>query len=286
MPARLGQNFLVSPGWQERIAAALAAGPRDCVLEIGGGKGELSELIAERAARLTIVEVDRELAAGLRERFRDNPRVSVMEQDILQTDVIAAFLAMESAMETSDGQAADAAAGGEEKFTRRKVFGNLPYYITSPILARLCDTAGELGEAVVMMQREVADRLLARPGGKEYGYLTCLVGLSASTEWLFDLPPGAFQPAPKVTSSLLRLRWHKQEQRVERKAMLEFMRRAFAHKRKSLRNNLKPFYPAQALDEAWRECVLNPQARAEELELEVLARIAKELEPAGAKVKF
>ncbi len=269
MPSRLGQNFLASPGWRERVLAALAAGPRDCVLEIGGGQGELSQRIAEQAARLTIVEVDRELAARLRVRFQDNPRVRVVEQDILQTDLIAAFQAMEAGAESG------APTGPQDLIARRKVFGNLPYYITSPILRRLCDAAGELGEAVLMMQREVADRILARPGGKEYGYLTCIIGLRATAEWLFDLPPGAFHPAPKVTSSLLRLRWKTRAASpdADGAAMMEFLRHAFAHKRKSLRNNLKPYYPAAALDRVWRECRLTPQARAEELELEMLVKI-------------
>ncbi len=274
MPARLGQNFLVSPGWQERVVTALAAEPQDCVLEIGGGLGELSERIAEQAARLTIVEVDRELAARLRERFQANPRVSVIEQDILKTDLPAAFQAMEA------GLAPDAPEGAAARAARRRVFGNLPYYITSPILQKLCDAAGELGDTVLMMQREVAERILAKPGGKEYGYLTCTVGLSASAERFFDLPPGAFQPAPKVTSTLLRLRWHAPEPGGEREGMREFLQRAFAQKRKNLRNNLKPFYPAPALEQAWRECGLTPQARAEELDLGTMARIAKQLDQA------
>ncbi|HUX68814.1 MAG TPA: 16S rRNA (adenine(1518)-N(6)/adenine(1519)-N(6))-dimethyltransferase RsmA [Terriglobales bacterium] len=240
MRAPKGQNFLYQAGWQRRVAAAV--GPSARLLEIGGGPGGLSALLAEQSQRFWVVESDPRLAQGLRERFGQRPGVTVIEADILQVDL-------------------SAVAGGE----RLRVAGNLPYYITSPILLHLYRHAAAIEDATVMVQREVADRLVAGPGTRAFGLLTATTQLYARARRLFDLPPGAFRPAPQVHSSLVRLDFAPRaaELGVEAAPFLAFLRRAFAHKRKQLAGYLVD--PARA--------GLPARARAEELGLEQLARL-------------
>src|SRR5438105_3936620 len=175
---KLGQNFLVDQAACLRIVEALGDTSNDTVVEIGPGHGAITSLLAPRASRLIAVELDRTLAAELRHRFANQPNVQIVEADVLQVD-FAALLA---------GQAP------------AKAIGNLPYYITSDILLRLfaASTQGLFRRAVVMMQREVADRVSASPGVRDYGLLSATAQLHAHVENLFTLPPGAFSPPPEV----------------------------------------------------------------------------------------
>ncbi len=232
MKAPRGQNFLYQPQWLRRVAAAI--GPSDALLEIGGGPGGLSVELAKTARRLWVVEVDPSLAAALRQRLPQT-HVQVIEADILQLD-LAQF--------------------DPEPL---RVAGNLPYYITSPILLHLFRYAERITDAAVMVQREVAERLTAQPGSKAFGLLSATTQFYARAERLFDIPPGAFRPAPKVHSSLVRLTMAPQAAAlgVEPEPFLAFLRRGFAHKRKQLATYLTD--PTRA--------GLPPRARAEELTL-------------------
>lgn len=263
MRARLGQNFLASAAWRGRVAAAVAARPEDCILEIGGGRGELSSLLAESGARLLIIELDPRLAARLRSRFAGLATVQVLEADILQVNL----------------EIAGASLGKPGPGGQRKLIGNLPYYISGPILAHLCASAEVLDEAIVMLQKEVAARVAASPCHREYGMLSVMVQSRAQVETLFHLPPGAFHPAPEVHSSLLQLRFSNQSASwgIEYKAFLSFLRTAFAEKRKRLWNNLKRNNPPPRLEAAWRELNLDPNVRAEQLSPAELAAIFRHL---------
>lgn len=272
MPSRLGQNFLASPAWRQRVLAAIAAQPADHIIEIGGGRGELSTGLAESGARLLIVELDAVLAARLQHRFAGNSRVQVRNSDIRRLDLAGELSAMRSSLEMTPPEAG-----------RNLAVGNLPYYITSPILSQLCRYAHVLNEAVLMMQQEVAERVTAPPGRRAYGLLTAWVQAHARPERLFNLPPAAFRPAPQVNSTLLRLSFAPRFQawQVEPDSFHDFLRAAFASKRKRLWNNLKPRFPEPGLIQAWREMELAREARAEELSPEQLAGLLRRLQAAA-----
>ncbi|MHB8734698.1 MAG: 16S rRNA (adenine(1518)-N(6)/adenine(1519)-N(6))-dimethyltransferase RsmA [Terriglobales bacterium] len=255
MPSRLGQNFLVDPHWQARVAGAVAAQPGERILEIGGGRGDLTALLARSGAQIHVVELDSHWADHLRLRFQDVPRVTVQQADILRMDLNAFH-----------------AAPGESAW---RVFGNLPYYITSPILLHLFPHAAHLQDAVLMVQQEVGERLCAPPGQRAFGILTVTTQLYARCSRLFDLPPGAFRPAPKVTSTLLRLEFAPRAAtlEIEPDAFIGFLRCAFAQKRKRLSNNLTVWAPSTAVSAHLVALGYTASARAEQLTLEALATL-------------
>ena len=253
---KLGQNFLVDDTARHNIADALGDVSRRTVLEIGPGHGAITNILAARAQRLICIELDRALAAELTFRFRDQPHVEIHEADILKTD-----LNPFAAGETMD------------------VIGNLPYYITSDILLHLCAAAPLLRRAVLMMQREVADRVTASPGVRDYGLLSATIRLYAQPENLFTLPPAAFSPPPDVFSSVVRLHFAPRFSAlgVDAGGFDRFLHQAFAQKRKTLSNNLRyAGHAPERIAQAWPPR-LNPQARAEELALEHMAHLYKAL---------
>lgn len=178
----LGQNFLVDGNLRRRIVEETGILPGDTVLEIGPGQGALTELLAEEAHHLILVELDRDLAARLRERFRDRPTVKVVEGDILK-------LPLEALVEAPEDL---------------RVVGNIPYNITTPILFHLL-AQPRPGEILLMVQKEVADRILAEPGTGDFGALTVGVQAVAAVERVLHVPPAAFRPRPKVDSAVIRI---------------------------------------------------------------------------------
>ena len=232
---RLGQHFLIRGSILERIAAAACPTPADLVIEIGPGRGALTERLLKRAARVVAVELDPFLVEHLRRKFADEPRLQVIHGDVLQTDLA--------------------------QWGRAPVAGNLPYYITSPILQQTVRM--NVPRAVFLMQKEVAERLVAQPGNRAYGFLTVQTALFASTRLLFDVKPGAFHPPPKVDSAVVLLEPHGRNWGVDSDALLRFVGRCFEHKRKTLRNNLAETYGKEVVD-GWPEAGL----RAEQIDLE------------------
>jgi 16S rRNA (adenine1518-N6/adenine1519-N6)-dimethyltransferase len=256
---KLGQNFLVDDHARQRIADALGDVRERTVVEIGPGHGAITEILAGRAKRLIAVELDRGLAAELRFKYRDQPQVAVVEADILGTDI---------------GQFAS--AGGSVE-----VVGNLPYYITSDILLHLFGAAvnGTVGRAVLMMQREVAQRVAAGPGVREYGLLSATTQMYAEAEELFTLGPEAFNPPPDVYSTVIRLHFRPrfEELGVDAVGFDQFLRKSFAQKRKTLANNLRNGgYPAEAIAAGWPEG-LEAQVRAEQVSLKAMAELYRGL---------
>jgi len=183
---RLGQHFLHDPGVIRRLIDAIRPQPNDILAEIGGGPGALTAPLIERLERLHVVEIDRDLAADLPARVAHPERLVVHEADALRFD----FGALATGPRTL------------------RVVGNLPYNISTPLLFHLLGFGAVIKDLHVMLQREVVDRMTAAPGGKEYGRLTVMLALWAKSEALFDVGPGAFNPPPKVWSTVVRLTPH------------------------------------------------------------------------------
>jgi 16S rRNA (adenine1518-N6/adenine1519-N6)-dimethyltransferase len=259
---KLGQHFLVDDAACHSIANALGDVSGGTVIEIGPGHGAITSILAPRCKRLIAIEVDRALAAELRFHLRAQPHVEIVEADILAVDLAALLAPDETA----------------------QVIGNLPYYITSEILLRLFATARSrekppLTRAVVMMQREVADRIGAAPGVRDYGLLSATAQMNARVETLFTLPPQAFSPPPDVHSTVVRLEFAPRfsELGVDPVGFDTFLRACFAQKRKTLANNLRAAgNTAAQLQAAWPTSI-PPLARAESLALEPLAALYRAL---------
>ncbi|HLY43363.1 MAG TPA: 16S rRNA (adenine(1518)-N(6)/adenine(1519)-N(6))-dimethyltransferase RsmA [Terracidiphilus sp.] len=260
MPAKpkLGQNFLRDTQAIERIVAALGDCSSHTVVEVGPGRGALTRILAAHAAHVLAIELDAELASELQSEFPPD-RVTVVNEDVLS------FRFTEAAAQT--GQ-------------RLLVVGNLPYYITSPILLKLAANHAVLDRAVLMVQREVADRVAAEPGSRDYGLLTVTTQLYGSIEKLFTLPPSAFSPPPEVHSTVFRWRFapRVRELDIDETGFVAFLRRAFAQKRKTLVNNLRAAgFAAPVISAALSSVQLNPRARAEELDLATFAALFRAL---------
>ena len=270
---KLGQHFLNRQDLAVRIVDALGDISEDTVLEIGPGRGILTSLLARRARRLIAVELDRVLAAQLSLKFAMARNVEIIEGDILAIDFDSFF-----GPKPGLGR-----PGIEIKPQPVKVVGNLPYYITSDILLRLFEFSKHFESIVTMVQREVADRIAAEPGGRDYGVLSATTQLYARVEKLFTLPPGAFTPPPKVYSTVLRLMIDPQMEKlgVAGDGFIDFLRLSFGQKRKTLWNNLKTRFPDTELKRALAEARVKPTVRAETLSLEQSAAVYRALRTAG-----
>jgi len=261
---KLGQHFLADDSFALQIVEALGDVSQHTVLEIGPGRGVLTSPLAKRARRLIAVELDRVLAAQLRLRFGMFPNVEVIEADILSIDVDSLFGPKPGLQRP----------GIEFKPSPAKVIGNLPYYITSDILLRLLEYSKYFETLVILVQREVADRIAAEPGSSDYGLLSATVQLYASVEKLFTLPPAAFAPPPKVHSAALRLTVAPRQQELglnsddQSIAFIDFLKLSFGQKRKTLWNNLKSNYAEDNLRAALARAKIKPTVRAETLSLE------------------
>jgi 16S rRNA (adenine1518-N6/adenine1519-N6)-dimethyltransferase len=242
-PEKLGQHFLTDASWQERIASAVRIDDGVWV-EIGAGHGEMTTRLAQRARKVFAIELDPRLARRLRDATVPCKNVEVIEDDVMAVDL--------------------------EKLTRGErfsVYGNLPYYITSPILHRLFEHADRIAAIHIVIQFEVAVRIVAQPGRRDYGYLSVVSQWFSRPEIAFRIPPGAFRPPPKVASALVSFRMpgaRAKNSVADEDAFLDFVKECFAQKRKTLRNNLRGRLGAHAED-VLREAGLLPDARAEQL---------------------
>jgi len=271
---KLGQNFLIDEDACRRIAGALGDTITRTIVEIGPGHGAITDLLAPRCARLHCIEFDPALARELAFRFRNDPHVTVHQADILQTNLATLTSKLEhSELKTEPNPSAPVPP--------LDIVGNLPYYITSDILLHLFAAAREglIARAILMMQREVADRIAAAPGSSDYGALSAFTQLHAHVANLFTLPPGAFSPPPDVYSTVLRLDFAPRftELNVDPEGFNKFLRSTFAQKRKTLANNLRVagFSPAQ-LSAAW-PANIPPLARSEAVPLEAMAELYRNL---------
>jgi 16S rRNA (adenine1518-N6/adenine1519-N6)-dimethyltransferase len=256
---KLGQNFLHDDHAARWIVEALGEIGNATVIEIGPGRGALTLALARRAGNLIAVELDEMLAAELRSSFADQPNVVVSQANILHANLANLLKAT--------GRA------------KAKVVGNIPYYITSDILLHLFAQHESVELIVIMVQREVADRLAAQPGSRDYGLLTVTAQLYADIERLFTLAPESFSPPPQVHSSVLRLRVAPKSQQlgVDERGFLAFAKLAFAQKRKTLVNNMRQRYPEAAVRSALNAAEIREDVRAEALSVEQLAQVYRRL---------
>ena len=247
MGRRLGQHFLTSRLLLESIAEAACPSLEPLVIEIGPGKGALTQHLLKRADRVIAIETDRFLVDYLGEKFSSAANFTLVHADVLRSDLA--------------------------QWGPAVVAGNLPYYITSPILRKVLALHGTLRRAVFLVQKEVAERLTAQPGTRAYGFLTVHTALYARPELLFSVPSSAFSPPPEVDSALVRLTPHAQEEPGAER-LLEFVGRCFHQKRKTLRNNLAGFCDKRLLAEM-------PEAsrRAEQLTLAEFKSLYQRLKP-------
>jgi 16S rRNA (adenine1518-N6/adenine1519-N6)-dimethyltransferase len=253
---RFGQHFL-EQAWADKLIASLGAGPEDTFLEIGPGRGALTRPLAPLVREIVAVEIDRDLATALSGELGN---VRVVQGDFLDVDL--------------DALLAHAP-------TPVRVVGNLPYNVSSPILFKLLDAAAEgarFSDATLMLQKEVADRLVAPPGSGEYGTLAIQVGLLADVERVLRLPPGAFRPPPKVNSAVVRLRFRAARVDVgDRRTFEKIVRGMFLQRRKTLANALKPV--ASALGTSAPDWLaragIDGTKRPEELTVDDVARLSR-----------
>ena len=265
---RLGQHFLADLDWREQIARAIRVSPHSTVplplspdhswIEIGSGHGEMTRHLLAAGGPVFAIELDPPLLAGLRRLAKEFPSLSVVPADILKTDVAAL-------------------ASGR----RIRVYGNLPYYITSPILHHLFAFASRIDEMHFVIQTEVAQRLAAGPGSRDYGYLSVVTQFYSRPELVFEIPREAFNPPPEVTSALVTLRLPGERAKLTLKdetGFLDFVKLSLSQKRKMLANNLKALANPDKTREGLRSLTLPPGARAEELTVAQLAALHSFLE--------
>jgi 16S rRNA (adenine1518-N6/adenine1519-N6)-dimethyltransferase len=260
---RLGQHFLADLHWREEIARAVRVSPhstvplaRDdqhCWIEIGAGHGEITQHLLATGAPVHAIEIDQAFIAGLHGLAQKFPNLNVVPADVLKADIAAI-------------------ASGR----RMRIYGNLPYYITSPILHRLFTFAGLIDEIHVVIQTEVAHRLAAQPGTRDYGYLSVVTQFYTRPEFVFEIPRDAFNPPPEVTSALVTLRLPGERLKFslgDPSHFLDFVKLCFSKKRKTLVNNLRSLAKPDAVREALAALSLRPDARAEQLSVSQLAAL-------------
>lgn len=246
----LGQNFLVDESYIRKIVAAVDPAENETVIEIGPGRGAITEKLVASGANVIAIELDRELVPLLREKFSRSTNFTVIEADATEID-FATLISTNLKFEISD--------------LKSKIVANLPYYISTAILQKLSEQRECFSSLVLMFQREVVDRITAEPGNSERGYLTVLVESAFTVEKLFDVPPTAFRPQPKVWSSVVRLT-PKENVISQPEEFRKLVSAAFAQKRKTILNNLKNYSPdaVNALEQA----AIDPGRRAETLTLD------------------
>lgn len=269
---KLGQNFLIDHSAARRIVEALGDVSNRTVVEIGPGRGMLTDVLVKRAKRVIGIELDHVLAAQMRMRYATLNNVEILESDFVTVEWI-------SMVGRRPGPLHDLRPTQAETVD---IVGNLPYYVTSDIVLRILEQYREIGRAVIMVQREVADRIAAEPGSRDYGLLSATAQLFARVENLFTLPPGAFDPPPKVHSSVLRLTMAPRlaELQVEAEPFLRMLKSAFGQKRKTLANNLKGQYGDKVVRGALNAAGVRADARAEAISLEKMAAFFRALRQA------
>ncbi len=253
---RLGQNFLVDQNALKKIISACDIGSSDIVLEIGAGKGGLTERLAAKADKVVALELDLELCEYLENKFKGRANIVILNKDILKFDIGKYFAKTKNKI---------------------RVIGNIPYYITSLIIESLFKYRNKISSVYLTVQKEFAERIAASPGSKAYGAFSCFVQFYADPKILFHIKKGSFYPMPKVDSSFLRI-CIRQESPCEVKDVnlfFKIIRFAFNQRRKTLRNSLKGVVSAKELDSFFATHNISANTRPEDLGLEYFAALAK-----------
>jgi 16S rRNA (adenine1518-N6/adenine1519-N6)-dimethyltransferase len=263
---KLGQHFLADRTVAQQIVGALGDISQETVLEIGAGRGVLTDKLVIRAKKLMAIELDRVLAAQLRLRYVGRTNVEIIEADILTVE-LPTLLHI-----TAPGPLKDLRPLDVE---RVRVVGNLPYYITSDILLRLFEQHRFIDSIVIMVQKEVADRIAASPGTRDYGLLSATAQLYTDVEKLFVVPPSAFAPPPKVHSAVLRMTVAPKFEslKVDDREFIDLLKLSFGQKRKTLANNLKGAYDPKLIAASMKKANLKPDVRSEAVPLAKMANL-------------
>jgi 16S rRNA (adenine1518-N6/adenine1519-N6)-dimethyltransferase len=255
----LGQNFLVDKNIQRKIISSCGFTPSDIVLEIGAGRGELTRLVAEQVNRVYALEIDRSLCGILEENAGDNANVKVINQDILKFN-------LEEYLEK-----------GEDKLKAKvKVVGNIPYYISSPVLERLIEFRHKIDVIFITVQKEFAKRVTAKEGTKEYGSFSCFTQYYTEPKALFFIKNTSFWPSPKVDSCFLRLKIRRMPavKVTYEGEFFKIIRAAFNKRRKTLRNSLDAVLPRYKLNAFFEKYGVDANIRPEKLSLQDFANLA------------
>jgi 16S rRNA (adenine1518-N6/adenine1519-N6)-dimethyltransferase len=257
-----GQNFLIDRSYINKIISALGPNKDETIIEIGAGRGALTEKLVESGANVLAVEFERDMIAVLREKFAENENFQLIEQDALKID-------FNELTKTKDQR------------PKTKLIANLPYNISTAILQKLIEQRNCFSEMVLMFQREVVERITAKAGNSERGFLTVLVEAYLETEKLFDVPPTAFRPAPQVWSSVVRLQTKAKTDIKNGKLFREIISLGFRQKRKTILNNLKIFSVCnskkQEMSQILERVEILPDRRAETLSIDEWKRLAQSL---------
>jgi 16S rRNA (adenine1518-N6/adenine1519-N6)-dimethyltransferase len=260
-----GQNFLVDQNHIEKIIEALAPEKGEIVIEIGPGRGALTEKLLASGALVVAIELERDMISLLKEKFGAAENFDLIEGDALKIN-FAALIDQGSKVEDQ----------------KTKLVANLPYYISTAILQKLIEQRTAFSEMILMFQREVVERITAEVGNKERGFLTVLTEAFLEAEKLFDVPPNAFRPAPKVWSAVVRLRPKNEVSIRDEKLFREIISAGFVQKRKTILNNLKnaPFMKNKGRDaeSLLAECGIEPNRRAETLNFEEWLKIYRQID--------
>ncbi len=254
----LGQNFLRDERYLIRIVSSAEVSEDDLILEIGAGTGELTRFLIDRADQVIAIEIDDDLIPILEESFSSSSKLYLLHADALKLDWVNLIR-------------------GISPHRKAKLVSNIPYYITAPLIEKAIESRSVLSLCVLTVQREVARRICASPGGREYGSLSIMVQYHADVERLFDIPPGAFRPSPEVSSSVIRIRF-REEPRVkvkDERLFFRIVRAAFQQRRKMIVNALRSLgLDRKELEEALKRADISPESRPEMLSLEEFGRLA------------
>lgn len=263
---KFGQNFLIDDNILDEISASACINDDELIIEIGPGLGNLTSYLLKKSRYVLLVEIDNNMIEILNDRFKENANYSLINEDILKVDLDEKISKIEEELGFS--------------FKRVKVVANLPYYITTPILFKLLQDSKRVDEIVVMVQKEVADRMVASPKSKDYGILSVMIKYLADAEIIIKVPKEAFIPSPNVTSSVIKLVKNKKYECDDEEKLFELIHHAFAQRRKKMINSLESSkflnLDKKRIKDAFNKVNLNENVRAEELSIEEFILLSKE----------
>ena len=259
-----GQHFLIDPNIQRKIVETVSVKPGDMIVEIGPGLGAITELLLESGAEVIAIETDVRFCEILKSEYSPAfPNLKVVNADVLKTNF-------------------ERLIPKKKSKTKLKVVGNLPYYITSPILFFLVSNRTLIDEVTIMVQKEIADRLLAQPGSKDYGRLSLFVRFYAEVERAFNVSRTCFSPKPKVDSSIVKLTFRTKEVQVNETLLFEIIKHAFGHRRKNMVNalgyGLKDLYSKEVVENALKKSGIDLKARGEQLLMKDFLKLTEALD--------
>lgn len=259
----LGQNFLIDGNIVRKIVEKAKITKEDCVLEIGPGMGTLTEELALSAKKVLAIELDKNLLPILDETLEDYENVEIVHGDVLKVDLEKLI---------------------EEKLDNKpvKVVANLPYYVTTPIITKLLESNLNIDSIIVMVQKEVAERMEAKPGGKDYGSLSVFVNFYSIPEIIINVPKTVFMPQPKIDSAVIKLNIKKDLPDIDKDKFFKIVKAAFSKRRKTLLNALSSYgfsIDKEVIKETLEQLNIKPEIRAENLSIEDFIKISKSLPP-------